>query len=50
MAAKDMLPFSASQAGNGSKFTFLHSPAESIHNSLPPSSIDFASVASMFFP
>lgn len=47
-AAKDMLS-SASTTENRSKFTFLNTPAESIHNSVPPS-IDFTSVASTFVP
>ncbi|KAL2274998.1 hypothetical protein FJTKL_02599 [Diaporthe vaccinii] len=47
-AAKGMLSFSASPAEHGSKRTFIHSPAEFIHNSVPLSSIDFASVAMAF--
>lgn len=44
-----MLSLSATPAEE-SNYTFLHSPAESVHNLVPRSSIDFASVASMFTP
>ncbi|KAK2600443.1 hypothetical protein N8I77_009974 [Diaporthe amygdali] len=48
VAAKHMLSFSAPPAEIRSKCTFIHSPAESVHKSIPPSSIDFASVAMAF--
>ncbi|ROV87281.1 hypothetical protein VSDG_09890 [Cytospora chrysosperma] len=50
LSAKDILasPPTPAHPTESSKYVFLHSPAESVHASVPPSSIDFACVAMAF--